>query len=249
MSGNFFDGDIRRQLPEQSFKYDTTDINWTSPHVACILLLDTSGSMNDNGKIEALNKGLQSFKEQLYSSKFDKNKLSIIDIALVTFGGDGVQVEQYFLPAGRFSPPTLTANGHTPLCEAIIYSLALIEKRKKTYDDPNEVGCGHQRPWLFCITDGMPTDIELFSKAKEELQSYIAKKKVMALCTAVDDFDTSKMVEMFGIDNCLRLEGLDFADYFKFLSNSISSIGDSAKDGKNGANITETLRTRFMGDD
>ncbi|MDR0918328.1 MAG: hypothetical protein LBM93_03645 [Oscillospiraceae bacterium] len=215
--------------------------DWTSPHFFCVLLLDTSDSMNGDGKINALNKGLQSFKEQLYSSKFDTNKLSRIDIALVTFGGNSVELKQNFLPAGSFSPPILTASGEAPLCEAIIYFINLIQQQKKIYD---MIGCGHFRPWLFCITDRIPIDVENFSKAKEKLQSYIAKKKIMALCTAVDDFDTSKMVELFGIENCLRLENLDFIDYFNFLSNSISSITN----GKVRVNITETIHTLFIGD-
>ncbi|MDR0918327.1 MAG: hypothetical protein LBM93_03640 [Oscillospiraceae bacterium] len=226
--------------------FDINDFEaWTSPHLACVLLLDISDSMNDDGKIDILNKTLQNFKE-MYENRFDVNKRSVVDIALVTFGGNGVELKQNFLPIGRFNPPILTASGETPLCEAIIYSLDLIEQRIQFYSAPEQVGCGYHRPWLFCITAGMLTDMENFLKAKEKIQSYVDEKKVVAICHMVNDFDTSKVVEMFGIGNCLHLEGIDFADYFNFLSNSISSIGVSSNGKEIPMSEEVKIHTRFF---
>src|SRR5438874_2501756 len=81
------------------------------PRCACVLLLDVSGSMHGT-PISALNDGLRAFAGDLQTDALARQR---VEVAIVTFGGDGVQVEQEFVTAGDFTPTTLRAGGSTPM--------------------------------------------------------------------------------------------------------------------------------------
>ncbi|MHB8842456.1 MAG: vWA domain-containing protein [Candidatus Aquicultor sp.] len=123
------------------------------PHCATVLLLDTSGSMVVNGKIKQLNDGLRFFKEDVTSDELASKR---VDLAIITFG-DGVTVAHDFSSMEDFNPPALHASGLTPMGEAILRAIDLIEERKFEYKSR---GIDYYRPWIFLITDGEPTDMK-----------------------------------------------------------------------------------------
>jgi len=73
------------------------------PRCPCVLLLDTSGSMQ-GAPIEALSQGLKVFKEDLCKDGLASRR---VELAVVTFDSD-VKVVQDFVTADQFQPPTLT---------------------------------------------------------------------------------------------------------------------------------------------
>lgn len=79
------------------------------PRCPCLLLLDTSGSMQ-GAPISQLNDGLRIFAEQLLGDGLAAKRA---EVAIVTFGP--VQVVQEFTTAETWSPPSLTASGGTPM--------------------------------------------------------------------------------------------------------------------------------------
>src|SRR5215207_9775791 len=94
------------------------------PRCACLLLLDTSGSMG--GKpITELNAGLMEFKNALAQ---DDLAMKRVELAIVGFGP--VQVHTEFTEAQYFNPPALSASGDTPMGAAIKYALEMVRKRK-----------------------------------------------------------------------------------------------------------------------
>ena len=94
------------------------------PRCACLLLLDTSGSMN--GKpIEELNAGLRAFKEAMAS---DPMAMLRVEVAVITFGPVNVLAE--FQTADIFEPPHLSVTGDTPMGAAIMQGLDLLEDQK-----------------------------------------------------------------------------------------------------------------------
>src|SRR5438270_910615 len=118
------------------------------PRCPCVLLLDTSGSM-DGAPIAALNQGLQTFKDNLIKDPLASRR---VEVAIVTFDSE-VQVLQDFVTADRFPPPVLTAQGGTDMAGGIQTALGLIQARKTQY---RANGVTYYRPWVFMITDGEP---------------------------------------------------------------------------------------------
>ena len=72
-------------------------------HLACALLLDTSGSMA-GAPIQKLNEGLRLFKENVSKDPMARDR---VDVALVTFDSS-VQVLQDFVPVTKMDTPMLT---------------------------------------------------------------------------------------------------------------------------------------------
>ena len=125
----------------------TFDPSNPDPRCACVLVLDTSGSMSGE-PISQLNQGLVEFSKALQSDSVAQSR---VEIAIVTFGP--AQVKQDFMPAHSFNPPTLNSGGDTPLGDALNLAMDILHTRKQLY---KENGVPYYRPWVFLITDGAP---------------------------------------------------------------------------------------------
>jgi uncharacterized protein YegL len=208
-----------QQPYDSKFKSGDIGIQYISErHVACVFLLDTSGSMNNNDAIGKLNNGLQTFKSQILSdTKYDKHTKSCIDVALISFG-PGVVLQQDFVPVSNMATPTLKADGLTPMGEALELAMNLITQQKTRY---NELSTPYFRPWIFCITDGEPTDEYSFAAAR--LRKMEEDTKILGYCVGVENFNRSIMANIFNKDRIFELLALDFTSLFTFVSSSIAS--------------------------
>ena len=154
---------------ESGFKPVEFDGN-PEPRCACVLLLDSSGSMTGE-PINQLNAGLTSFSEAI---KKDTLTSLRVEVAIITFGGE-VKVMQDFVSAGQFNPPTLTTSGTTPMGGAVHAALDKIQERKAFY---KQNGLDYFRPWIFMITDGNPTDDGIWQQAAARSRESEDKKSV-----------------------------------------------------------------------
>ncbi len=199
-------------------------IHWiTERHVACVFILDTSGSMSTDDAIGKLNAGLRAFKEQtIYDSSSDnEHTKACIDIALVSFGPD-VQVIQDFTAVSEMQIPTLSANGSTPMGAAIDKALDMITSQKQKY---NELGTPYYRPWVFCITDGGPNDS--YESAARRLKEMEDATKVLGYCVGTENFDRYTMTRIFNTERIFELKNLNFPALFEFVSSSLSTVRNS----------------------
>lgn len=179
-----------------------------------ILLLDTSGSMIGDA-INALNQGVILFKENIQADT--KASLSV-EVALITFGP--VRLVQDFVTMEQFTPPTLVADGVTPMGEAIEYALDLLKARKEVYQDN---GIQYYRPWIFMITDGAPTDP--WQHAAEQILQGEADRKFCFFSVAVEGADLKTLSQIAPADRPpVLLNGLDFQSLFVWLSKSMKRV-------------------------
>src|SRR5260221_3127817 len=110
------------------------------PRCPCVLLLDTSGSMQ-GAPIAALNEGLRTFKSDLSQDPLASRR---VEVAVVTFNND-VQVAVDFTTADIFEVPALAAGGQTYMGTAINKALDLLQARKTQY---RANGIAYYRPWV-----------------------------------------------------------------------------------------------------
>jgi uncharacterized protein YegL len=185
------------------------------PRCPCVLLLDVSGSMN--GKpIETLNQGLVQFRDELAADTLASKR---VEVAIVTFGP--VSVELPFTGAATFYPPTLRAQGDTPMGAAISQAVALVRDRKSEY---RANGIAFYRPWIFLITDGSPTDS--WSSAAEEVRLGEDAKQFAFFPIGVQGADLGTL-RRISVREPLSLEGLRFRELFSWLSASLKSVSRS----------------------
>lgn len=182
----------------------------------CVLLLDTSYSM-DGDKIDELNLGVEAFQHDLST---DLVALKRVEIAVVTFGGS-VSVAQPFTTVDRLSMPKLSAEGDTPMGEAILKGFDLLADRKRDYQ---AAGVPYFRPWMWCLSDGAATDD--LARARAAIKKAEAGKSIDFFAVGVENADLGELSSLSS-RQALHLKGLAFQQMFRWLSSSLKSVSRS----------------------
>jgi uncharacterized protein YegL len=210
------------------------------PRCPCVLLLDTSGSMNDEQPvsqalspvqqllrnspavrtvrpIDELNASLAAFRHELLADELAVKRL---ELALITFGP--VRLLSDFQPPDLFRPPRLQAEGDTPMGQAVEKAIELIQQRKAAY---RHNGISYYRPWIFLLTDGEPTD--QWQRAAELVRTGEQSKAFAFFAIGVEGakFD---VLSRLSVRQPLRLNGLQFREMFRWLSASLSTVSRSS---------------------
>lgn len=189
-------------------------------HIACVLLVDVSGSMNGTSIVE-LNEALVKFGEVLRN---DTRASGCADVCVIAFN-QNVEIVVPFCPAMEYMAPTLKAGGLTAMNEAIITGLDLLEQRKTLY---RRCGTPYFRPWMFLMTDGAPTDSEYESDAKQRLIEAITEKKVTFFPMGIgNDVRTDILKSYNNGGMVLKAEASHFAEAFVWLSSSMAIAANS----------------------
>lgn len=193
------------------------------PRCPCVLLLDTSGSMQGPA-IEALNKGLQAFKTDLAKDPLASRR---VEIAVVTFDNE-IKTVQDFVTVDNFQPPSLTAQGQTFMGGGIQQALDLIQARKAQY---RANGVAYYRPWVFMITDGEPQGEpdNIVQTAAQRLKREEAEKRVAFFAVGVENANMERLKEMV-VRAPVKLVGLNFVEMFVWLSRSMEKVAQSRTD-------------------
>lgn len=193
------------------------------PRCPCVLLLDTSGSM-EGERLEAMHAGLEAFKFDLAVDPLAARR---VEVAVVSFN-ERVEVVQPFITPDLFEPPLLKAQGPTHMGAAIHTALDLVERRKAVYRSHD---VAYYRPWIFMITDGQPEgeDPAEVERAAQRLRDDEERKRVAFFAVGVEGANLKRLGRIV-VRTPIRLKGLDFREMFVWLSRSMQSVAHSRPD-------------------
>jgi uncharacterized protein YegL len=189
-----------------------------TPRCACILVLDTSGSM-EGERINELNKGVVQFIDEVNRDELAQYS---VEIGVVTAGGPEARQQLQITPARLIeSTNSFSAGGKTPLGGAVSMALDMLEARKDEY---KRYGIPYYQPWLVIISDGGPTDT--WKSVANRSQSMANDKKLVVIPVGVSDANLDKL-SRFSNRPAKALAGLKFKEFFAWLSASMARVSAS----------------------
>jgi len=143
-----------------------------------LLILDVSGSMSVDGKIDALN---QAVKEMIGEFTKQEDHQAEIHVGIITFGGQA-RIHQELTPANEISWTPMGATGTTPFGAAIDAAREIIE-------DEEVIPSRAYRPTIVVVTDGQPTDEGYWESALDNFLASPRASKAFRFAMGIGDFD------------------------------------------------------------
>lgn len=205
-------------MPNYALSINDDLIENPSPRCACMVVLDTSGSM-DGARIHQLNEGLKRFVAALQA---DDVASCSIDVAVITAGGVVTEQLPFNTAMNIDHLPDFSATGGTPIGQAVSLALQRLDERKKAYQ---QTGVAYYQPWLVLISDGEPTDS--WQQAATQSRQLSEQRKLVVLPIGVDGADLG-ILGQFSAKPAKQLAGLKFNEFFEWLSASMSRVSASA---------------------
>lgn len=190
----------------------------------CTLVLDTSGSMGGE-PIRELNRGLQEFYAAIEEDLIAANRL---EVSVITFGSQIKALQEPSL-IDNFDMPTLGVGGTTRLVDGVREAMRRTEERKQWY---KETGQPYYRPIIVLITDGEPDRDQDVNGLSREIAEGLDTKKFTFWALGVKGYNEQVLKQICpSTAPPMPLNGYKFAEFFKWLSNSIGIITKS-KEGE-----------------
>jgi len=202
-------------------KYDLIPSDLTenpTARIAICLVLDISSSM-DGDPIEELMEGVTLFQKSLHEDPIAKYAA---EVCIIGFGSSVTVIQDFKTVDNNYFVPMLSASGLTPMGQAVSTALDLLEKRK---EDFRNVGVDYYQPWMVLMSDGAPTDA--YSSSAKRSRSMMEQKKLTVFPIGIGEGANLNILEEFATRSAIRLKGLNFKDFFVWLSKSVSSVSRS----------------------
>ena len=192
-----------------------------TPRVPVALCLDVSSSMCGQ-PIRELNAGLKQFLDELQK---DDLTCTSAETAVVTFGNDAQCVAD-FATADQIQIEPLEADGLTYMGEGLTMALDLLEQRKERY---KAAGVDYYQPILVVMSDGCPNgDPRVLREAAQRIRQLVAARRLTVVAVGMgEDADLEQLGRLSG-RKAVKLRGLQFREFFAWLSQSVSAVPVSA---------------------
>lgn len=193
------------------------------------ILADRSGSMAGEA-IVSVNQGLQFIKSDLET---EPRAVETVCISVISFGGKAT-VDVPLTELMAFIPPTLYAEGSTPLGEALRLLNQAIDHDVVLSSGQHT---GDYRPLIFLFTDGEPTDD--WRAAAHELKARTQAKTANIIAVGCGPSVNSSMLKEI-TESVMMMSSTssgDFAKLMAWISMSVKSVsqkrvsGDPANSG------------------
>ena len=211
--------------PEQYIAQEEELSSNSETRAPIIVCVDCSYSMRQHHRLEEVMKGLDGFCRDMAR---DRIACQSVELCIISFGGTMARVERDFTAPDRIQLPQLTAAGETPLADAVMTALEILERRKELYRDN---GNSFYRPWLILIGDGDETrSSKELSQAAALLKQESDAKHLSVLCITVGDEDRMSCASLMKLSpdgKVQYLRDLKFREFFSWLSRSIQKTSQS----------------------
>lgn len=209
-------------MTQSRWAVEVNDAN-PDPRVACVVLVDVSGSMQGQ-PIAALEKGYAAFTQYLRTDALASKR---VEVAVVTFG-DTATVLVPLQEARSLRPAGFTASGRTNLAAGLNLALDILEERKAAY---KAAGLQYYRPWIMLLTDGR-ADPGGFDQAVARLNSVEKDRGVTIFAIgAGPHVDWNQLSRLSLQRSPAPLDGLKYEELFEWLSASLSNVSNSTEFG------------------
>lgn len=208
--------------------------NNPSTRVPVCLVLDTSGSM-EGDPINELNEGVKLFYDAVRN---DETALYAAEIAVVTFGGSAMLKADFSTLERQPEAPDFFAHGGTPMGEAMNMALDMLEKRKSEY---KASGVDYYQPWVVLMTDGKPNgDSSEQARAMQRTCQMVNDRRLTIFPIGIgEDADMDALAKFSPKRRPLKLQGLNFREFFAWLSKSVSRVSQSTPGDKVSLDVDE----------
>lgn len=207
--------------------YDDDDLIYNpTPRCPCLLVLDTSASM-EGDSIAELNRGVQTFLREIAAHTRARDA---VEVGVITFGSTVTEVLDFTSPEDAVLEP-LTTDGRTAMGAAVRRAIRRLRERRERY---KAAGVSSYVPWLVLMTDGKPTDPD-WEDAAQELRQIGEQRKLVVFGVGIGascDFDD--LARFCPADRPpLRLADYNFQQFFHFMSRSLETVvsGEDAEGG------------------
>ena len=191
-----------------------------TPRVPVALCLDVSSSMMGQ-PIQELNAGLQQFLDEL---RQDDLTCSAAEAAVVTFGSGAACVAD-FATVDQLQVAELQANGLTYMGEGLELALDLLEQWKARYKTS---GVDYYQPILVVMSDGCPNgDPRVLHRAIDRIGQLTAGRRLTVVAVGLGEQADMEQLRRIGGHRTVQLQGLQFREFFTWLSQSVSQVSAS----------------------
>ena len=243
MNSNRFNGNNNSKCNERNDamrndRYENNSLDTMNPAPRCpvILLLDTSSSMSGR-PIDELNQGLRQFIQETAD---DEAAGMSVELEVITFDNDA-DVAMPFTPISEVErePDELVADGMTSLGAALRLASSHLRERRNLY---KRSGISSYRPWVVLMTDGEPNDD--WVQAAGEMRQLGEEGKIQYIGIEIgDDADHDTLCRILPSQpGPVKLKGLRFREFFRWLTDSLRSVSASAVSDQNNVKLG-TIRT------
>jgi uncharacterized protein YegL len=195
-----------------------------------IVLADVSGSMQSDGKIQALNLAV---REMIATFQDESDLRAEIHVGVITFGGKS-RVHLPFGPARNASWSDLGASGGTPLGEALNLAREMVEDRSVL---PSRA----YRPTIVLVSDGQPTPPGSEVEPLRELLKSDRGGKAFRMALAIGADADHAVLQAFLANPEARVYQADEAtrirQFFQLVTMSVSARSRSTNPNDTSANL------------
>ena len=187
-----------------------------------VLLLDTSSSMNAGGEQSKIVELDSAVRDMIKDFAHEEQLETEIQVSVITFGYDGVQLALPYTNASKVEMKKLEAQGNTPMGMALRMAKDMIEDKETT---PSRA----YRPLVILCSDGAPNDdwedpMDNFIK---DGRSSKCDRMAMAIGSDANEAVLKRFIE--GTENPLfyAKDASSMHKFFKFVTMSVATRSHS----------------------